>query len=67
MLLGWNQFTIDKGVRSSAATGYLATTGENVHVLLNTFATRVLPVNESSSGVDFRKVEFSASSQSEHI
>lgn len=40
---------------------YLAKTGENVHVLLNTLVTRVLPVG---SDTDFRGVEFAADAQS---
>ncbi|KAF9441040.1 GMC oxidoreductase [Macrolepiota fuliginosa MF-IS2] len=50
--------TIGHGVRSSSATAYLDHTDNNVHVLLNTRATRTLP----TSGVDFRTIEFTTSS-----
>jgi choline dehydrogenase-like flavoprotein len=49
------------GERSSSATAYLSTTNDNVHVLLNTHVTRVLPVRDSKT--DFRIVEFAADSQ----
>ncbi|KXN91298.1 Glucose dehydrogenase [FAD, quinone] [Leucoagaricus sp. SymC.cos] len=54
--IGWGQATVDKGVRSSSATGYLATTKNNVHILLNTLVTRVLNVNGDKT--DFRGLEF---------
>ncbi|KAJ3562140.1 hypothetical protein NP233_g9760 [Leucocoprinus birnbaumii] len=61
--IAWNQFTIDHNAeRSSSATAYLANTGENVHILVNTYVTRVLPAGEN--GTDFRMVEFSANSAS---
>lgn len=40
----------------------METTGENVHVLVNTYVTRVLPVG--SSGMDFLSIEFAADPQS---
>ncbi|KAJ3563653.1 hypothetical protein NP233_g8801 [Leucocoprinus birnbaumii] len=53
----WNQFTIDSmAQRSSAATAFLSHTSDNVHILLNTQVTRVLPTAANST--DFRKVEF---------
>lgn len=59
---GWNQFTIDYNAeRSSSATAYIEKTGRNVHVLVNTHVTRVLPINNHT---DFRGVEFAADSQS---
>ncbi|KAF9445056.1 GMC oxidoreductase [Macrolepiota fuliginosa MF-IS2] len=54
--IGWQQNTIGKGVRSSSATGYLSSTGDNVHVLLNTRVTRILPT--TYGGTDIRTVEF---------
>ncbi|KAF5360407.1 hypothetical protein D9756_004427 [Leucocoprinus leucothites] len=52
----WNEFTIDvKGMRSSATTAFLSKAGDNVHVLLNTYVTRVVPA--ASNGTDFRVVE----------
>ncbi|KAF5349539.1 hypothetical protein D9756_008782 [Leucocoprinus leucothites] len=60
--IAWNQFTIDRHAeRSSSATAYLAKTGNNVHVLVNTYVTRVLPVGR---GTDFRTVEFAADATS---
>ncbi|KAF9447616.1 GMC oxidoreductase [Macrolepiota fuliginosa MF-IS2] len=58
---GWIQSTINNGERSSAATAYLGGTGNNVHVLLNTQVTRVVPVN--SKGLEFRGVEVAANAQ----
>lgn len=56
MIVAWNQFSIDhKGERSSAATAYIEPAGDNLHVLLNTQVTRVLPVGSESH---FRGVEF---------
>ena len=55
-IIAWNQFSIDhKGERSSAATAYIEPAGNNLHVLLNTQVTRVLPVGSESR---FRGVEF---------
>lgn len=39
------------------------TTGDNVHVLVNTYVTRVLPVGNESE-VDFRTVEIAVDAQS---
>lgn len=62
---GWVQRTTIKGVRSSSATGYLSHAGNNVHILLNTYVTRILPTDNHGKGNDrnphvndFRKVEF---------
>ncbi|KAF5346456.1 hypothetical protein D9756_010021 [Leucocoprinus leucothites] len=60
--LGWGQATIAYGLRSSSATGHLASASDNVHVLLNSFVTRVLPVDEGSN--NFRKVELTTSPES---
>jgi len=58
----WNLFTIDDHKeRSSSATAYVETSSDNLHVLLNTYVTRVLPVE---NGTDFRGVEFAADAQS---
>lgn len=63
--LGWGQFTVDAdGERSSAATAYIMKAGRNVHVLVNTHVTRVLPITNST---DFRRVEYASSSQSRRI
>lgn len=60
-VLGWGQTTIARGFRSSSATGYLAHTNDNVHVLLNTRVTRILPVDDHSpKAKDFRKIELAA-------
>ncbi|KAF9448639.1 GMC oxidoreductase [Macrolepiota fuliginosa MF-IS2] len=58
---GWVQSTIDNGERSSATTTYLKETGKNVHILLNSQVTRVVPVN--SSGLEFRGVEVAENAQ----
>nr|Q3L245.1 RecName: Full=Pyranose dehydrogenase 1; Short=PDH 1; AltName: Full=Pyranose:quinone oxidoreductase 1; Flags: Precursor [Leucoagaricus meleagris]AAW82996.1 pyranose dehydrogenase [Leucoagaricus meleagris]AAW82997.1 pyranose dehydrogenase [Leucoagaricus meleagris]4H7U_A Chain A, Pyranose dehydrogenase [Leucoagaricus meleagris] len=61
--LGWTQYTIDNHAeRSSSATSYLESTGDNVHVLVNTLVTRVL--SASGNGTDFRKVEFAVDANS---
>nr|V5NDL4.1 RecName: Full=Pyranose dehydrogenase; Short=PDH; AltName: Full=Pyranose:quinone oxidoreductase 1; Flags: Precursor [Agaricus campestris]AHA85313.1 pyranose dehydrogenase [Agaricus campestris] len=53
--LTWNQYTIDHNAeRSSSATAYLESTGDNVHVLLNTRVTRIVPTGKTN----FRTVEF---------
>ncbi|KXN88670.1 Glucose dehydrogenase [FAD, quinone] [Leucoagaricus sp. SymC.cos] len=54
--IGWGQTTVEHGFRSSAATSYIANARNNVHVLLQTRITRVLPVDKERR--DFRKVEF---------
>jgi choline dehydrogenase-like flavoprotein len=61
--VAWNQFTIDHSAeRSSSATAYLAKTGTNVHVLVNTYVTRVLPIG---NGTVFRGIEFTTDAHSE--
>lgn len=61
--IAWNQFSVDHNAeRSSSATAYLAKTNSNVHVLVNTYVTRVLP---TGNGHEFRGVEFAADAQSE--
>ena len=47
--------------RSSSATAYVETSKDNLHVLLNTYVTRVLPVGNDR---DFRGVEFATDGQS---
>lgn len=58
LYIGWIQSTIKNGERSSAATTYLAGAGDNVHVLLNTQVTRVVPVRPNV--LEFRGVEVAA-------
>lgn len=61
-MVGWRQATVGhNGERSSSATAYLDTTGDNVHVLVNTFITRVLPVTDG--GTDFGIIEFAVDPQ----
>ncbi|KAF5354115.1 hypothetical protein D9756_007319 [Leucocoprinus leucothites] len=56
--LGWGQASIAHGLRSSSATAYLAHANDNVHILLNTHVTRILPSTNQSH--DFRTVEFTS-------
>ncbi|KAF7760086.1 CAZyme family AA3 [Agaricus bisporus var. burnettii] len=64
--IGWRPATMThNGERSSSATAYLGTTNDNVHVLLNTFVTRVLPAGDNKT--DFRVVEFAADPQSPRV
>ncbi|KAL0946164.1 hypothetical protein HGRIS_012427 [Hohenbuehelia grisea] len=59
--LGWLQGTINRGKRSSSATAYLAPTflnRPNLHVVLNTRVTRVLPRVQGS--LEFNTVEFTS-------
>ncbi|KXN87047.1 Glucose dehydrogenase [FAD, quinone] [Leucoagaricus sp. SymC.cos] len=54
--IGWKQSTVDhNGERSSAATAYLNKTLDNVHVLINTYVTRVIQNNgtENTWAVEF--------------
>ncbi|KXN87044.1 Glucose dehydrogenase [FAD, quinone] [Leucoagaricus sp. SymC.cos] len=61
--ISWTQGTIDHNAeRSSAATGYVEPSGDNLHVLLNTYVTGVVP---TENGTDLRGVEFAADAQSE--
>ncbi|KAF9448538.1 GMC oxidoreductase [Macrolepiota fuliginosa MF-IS2] len=65
--MGWEQDTVGGGFRSSSATAYLAHTGDNVHILLNTRATRIMPPADDHlskghpNSIDMRSVEFSTS------
>nr|V5NC32.1 RecName: Full=Pyranose dehydrogenase; Short=PDH; AltName: Full=Pyranose:quinone oxidoreductase 1; Flags: Precursor [Agaricus xanthodermus]AHA85314.1 pyranose dehydrogenase [Agaricus xanthodermus] len=60
--LAWTQYTIDHNAeRSSSATSYLETTGDNVHVLVNTHVTRIV---SAGNGTNFRSVEFAVDSNS---
>ncbi|KAL0946176.1 hypothetical protein HGRIS_012438 [Hohenbuehelia grisea] len=60
--LGWLQATIKKGKRSSSATSYLGPqfiNRPNLHVLLNTRVTRVLPRQQNDhNALIFDTVEF---------
>ncbi|KAJ7599877.1 alcohol oxidase [Mycena floridula] len=59
--VGWAQMTIKNGARSSSATSYLAEqfiNRPNLHVLLHSFVTRVLPVPSSFEALTFGTVEF---------
>ncbi|KAF9445261.1 GMC oxidoreductase [Macrolepiota fuliginosa MF-IS2] len=65
--MGWDQDTVGGGLRSSSATAYLAHTGDNVHILLNTRVMRIMPPtddhtsNEHPDGTDIRSIEFATS------
>ncbi|KAJ3558043.1 hypothetical protein NP233_g11590 [Leucocoprinus birnbaumii] len=65
--ISWAQFSEDhQGTRSSSATAYIETSHDNLHVLLNTYVTHVLPVQNSTSASklpDFRGIEFAADEQ----
>lgn len=67
--ISWAQFSEDhQGTRSSSATAYIETSQDNLHVLLKTYVTRVLPTNSSlitTAQPDFRGVEFAIDAQSE--
>ncbi|KAG2005482.1 aryl-alcohol oxidase [Coprinopsis cinerea AmutBmut pab1-1] len=58
--LTWMQSTIGNGERSSAATAYLGNdvrARPNLSILLNTYATRAIPVAHSGEGLDVRTIE----------
>ncbi|KAJ3576821.1 hypothetical protein NP233_g165 [Leucocoprinus birnbaumii] len=55
------QAIIAHGSRSSSASAYLSHASDNVHVLLNTSVSRVVPTAESG-GNDFRTIELRAGS-----
>ncbi|ESK84505.1 aryl-alcohol oxidase [Moniliophthora roreri MCA 2997] len=58
--VGYGQSTVKNGSRSSSATSYLADKfirRPNLHVLLHSHVTRILPKNEGS--LEFERVEFS--------
>ncbi|KXN87045.1 Glucose dehydrogenase [FAD, quinone] [Leucoagaricus sp. SymC.cos] len=62
--ISWAQFTIDnKAQRSSSATAYIDPSGDNLHILLNTYVTRVVPTSENSTNL--HGVEFAVNEQSE--
>ncbi|KAJ7881410.1 aryl-alcohol-oxidase from pleurotus Eryingii [Mycena leptocephala] len=59
--IGWSQWSINNGSRSSSATSYLAPryiTRPNLHVVLNTRVTRIL-----QSGPHIQTVEFASSAE----
>ncbi|KXN87032.1 Oxygen-dependent choline dehydrogenase [Leucoagaricus sp. SymC.cos] len=63
--LAWYQGNVDHGVRSSAATAYLAPrflNRSNLHTLVNTRVTRLLSTNNDSK--DFRTIELGNDVQS---
>ncbi|KAJ2920933.1 hypothetical protein H1R20_g16162, partial [Candolleomyces eurysporus] len=50
--VGWNQYTVGNGQRSSSSSSYLSDKyikRGNLHVVLNTHVTRVLPSNSGSA------------------
>ncbi|KAF8209499.1 aryl-alcohol oxidase [Mycena galopus ATCC 62051] len=62
--LGWMQATIDGGQRSSAATSYLGSafiSRTNLHVLVNSRVTRIIPTGVDAGKPAFRSVEFTQS------
>ncbi|KAJ3576819.1 hypothetical protein NP233_g167 [Leucocoprinus birnbaumii] len=61
--IGWGQATIAHGLRSSSAIGYLANANDNVHVLLNSLVTRILPVGGEEPN-NFRTIEYTANPKS---
>ncbi|KAF5349532.1 hypothetical protein D9756_008789 [Leucocoprinus leucothites] len=73
--ISWVHRTEDhQGTRSNSATAYIETGEDNLHVLLNTYITRVLPAGSSSPPVpstpsafhpNFRGIEFAKDSESE--
>ncbi|KAG7450010.1 pyranose dehydrogenase [Guyanagaster necrorhizus] len=61
--IGWEQTTVGNGTRSSSETSYLGPEyigRENLHVLVNSYVTRILQVNSSDSNDHprFGTVEF---------
>ncbi|KAK7005869.1 pyranose dehydrogenase [Favolaschia claudopus] len=64
--IGWSQWSIRNGSRSSSATSYLAApyiSRPNLHVALNRFVTRILQTGQTSSQTGertFRTVEYSS-------
>ncbi len=65
--LGWEQATVAGGTRSTSAA-YLTHTRDNIHVLLNTHVTRILPVEhgdhrDRDDGPNLRKVELASSAE----
>jgi choline dehydrogenase-like flavoprotein len=67
MGIGWGQFTIKGGERSSSATSYLApqfAKRPNLHVLVNSRVSRVLQTGSVRGIPSFRRVEFTHGSRS---
>ncbi|KAJ6498230.1 alcohol oxidase [Mycena vulgaris] len=63
--IGWTQSTIKNGSRSSSATSYLAPqfmSRPNLHIMLNTMATRVVQSGSKNGEPEFQTVEFAARS-----
>ncbi|KAF7332868.1 Pyranose dehydrogenase [Mycena venus] len=63
--IGWTQSTIKNGSRSSSATSYLAPQfmgRPNLHIMLNTMATRVVQSGSKNGEPEFQTVEFAARS-----
>ncbi|KAF8921082.1 aryl-alcohol oxidase [Mucidula mucida] len=59
--IGWLQSTVGNGTRSSSATSYLGpeyTCRPNLHVLLHSYVTRILPKDSDDSELYFDTVEF---------
>ncbi len=62
-MAGWEQTTVGNGTRSSSETSYLAPEyigRENLHVLVNSYVTRMLLANDSDLNdvPHFSTVEF---------
>ncbi|KAF7328430.1 Pyranose dehydrogenase [Mycena venus] len=63
--IGWTQSTIKNGSRSSSATSYLAPqfmSRPNLHIMLNTMATRVVQSGSKNGEPEFQTVEYAARS-----
>ncbi|KAJ6550363.1 aryl-alcohol oxidase-like protein, partial [Mycena sp. CBHHK59/15] len=62
--VGWLHSSIGNSTRSSASTAYLHPfmDRQNLHILVGTQATRLLPIRSSNGTLDFRGVEFAAGS-----
>ncbi|KAF9053908.1 aryl-alcohol-oxidase from pleurotus Eryingii [Hymenopellis radicata] len=59
--IGWLQSTVGNGARSSSATSYLGPEyigRPNLHVLLHSYVTRILPKDSEGSELHFDTVEF---------
>ncbi|KAJ7105431.1 alcohol oxidase [Mycena crocata] len=59
--IGWTQSTIKNGSRSSSATSYLAPQfmhRPNLHIMLNTMATRIMQSGSKNGEPEFQTVEF---------
>ncbi|KAJ7105429.1 aryl-alcohol oxidase [Mycena crocata] len=63
--IGWTQSTINNGSRSSSATSYLAPRflgRPNLHIMLNTMATRVVQSGFKKGEAEFQTIEFTSRS-----